>query len=189
MSTIEETIFYRRNLPHYFKKDAIYFVTFRLAGSLHLKTCKYHHKYRQNPSSFVEFDNYLDSTSKGPHWLKVVPISRLVAEAIESDHDRGYTLWGYCIMPNHVHLIIQPFGTDVPLNKILQLLKKETAIKANQALGRSGQFWQHESYDHIIRNAVELERVMKYVWNNPVKAGLVSDASDWPWSLIHWGIL
>ena len=68
------------------------------------------------------------------------------------------------------------------LSSIMESLKGWTARRCNQALGRSGQFWQHESYDHVIRNQAEWERVVNYVINNPVKAGLVASGQDWPWS-------
>jgi REP element-mobilizing transposase RayT len=47
---------------------------------------------------------------------------------------------------------------------------------------RSGAFWQHENYDHFVRDEVELERTIKYVLYNPVKAGLVNDQKDWKWT-------
>jgi putative DNA methylase len=49
----------------------------------------------------------------------------------------------------------------------------------NKVLGRSGQLWQHESYDHWVRDDDELERVVDYISDNPVKAGLVENAYDW----------
>ncbi|NOT64015.1 MAG: hypothetical protein HOP19_27695 [Acidobacteria bacterium] len=68
------------------------------------------------------------------------------------------------------------------LASIMGALKGWTARRCNEALNRSGQFWQHESYDHIIRKPGEWARVVNYVINNPVKAGLVTDWQDWPWS-------
>ena len=195
MHTATGTIFYRRNLPHYSQKDAIYFITFRLAGSLpkevilRLRENQCLPRIKHSRPSFVKFDDYLGSHLERPQWLKDPRIARLVADAIESGDKCLYTLFGYCIMANHVHMIIRPLDSDRPLCPILQLLKKNTALKANKVIGRSGQFWQHESYDHIVRNAAELERIMKYVWNNPVKAGLVSDASHWPWTSMRWELL
>ncbi len=61
-------------------------------------------------------------------------------------------------------------------------LKRYTAYEANQILGRSGAFWQHESYDHFARDEKELERIIKYVLYNPVKAGLVDDWKSWKWT-------
>ena len=68
------------------------------------------------------------------------------------------------------------------VTKILQDLKKYTARKCNKLLNRSGSFWQHESYDHVIRNEEELNKIVEYILNNPVKAKLVENPYDWKWS-------
>ena len=60
--------------------------------------------------------------------------------------------------------------------------KRFTARLANQLLVRSGSFWQHESYGHVIRDQAEYERIIRYVLLNPVKAGLVEHWRDWPYS-------
>ncbi len=65
---------------------------------------------------------------------------------------------------------------------IMQSLKGHTAYKANQVLGRSGAFWQHESFDRVIRDQEEWERTIHYVLQNPVKAGFVNEWTDWKWS-------
>ena len=58
-------------------------------------------------------------------------------------------------------------------------IKSYSAREANKILGRRGSFWQAESYDHIVRDEDELERIIKYVIYNPVKAGLVDRWEDW----------
>ena len=73
-------------------------------------------------------------------------------------------------------------GEESVLAVIMQSLKGYTARKCNVALGRSGQFWQHESFDHVVRDQGEWERTTHYVLNNPVKAGLVKKWQDWKWS-------
>jgi REP element-mobilizing transposase RayT len=54
-----------------------------------------------------------------------------------------------------------------------------------------GTFWQHESYDHVIRNEKEFERIVTYIIENPVKAGLVEEWQQWPYTYINpellWG--
>jgi hypothetical protein len=106
-------------------------------------------------------------------------------------------------MSNHVHVVFTPLAmqssrTDVansaentaqtkglcynPLSSIMQSLKGYTARKANLLLGRSGAFWQQESYDHVVRNASEWQRIITYVLNNPVKVGLVDRWEKWQWS-------
>ncbi len=72
---------------------------------------------------------------------------------------------------------------------ILANLKWYTALKCNHLLCRSGSFWQHESYDHVIRTDEELERTIWYVLGNPVKAGLVDSWEDWPWTYCKSGLV
>lgn len=75
------------------------------------------------------------------------------------------------------------------ITKILQDLKKYTAVHSNKILHRDGQFWQRESYDHLIRDGKELKRTIWYVLNNPVKAGLVDDWKKWKWSYVWEGLI
>jgi REP element-mobilizing transposase RayT len=79
-------------------------------------------------------------------------------------------------MPNHVHVVFQTLA-DNTLENILHSWKSYAAKKANLILRRSGEFWQHEYYDHLIRDAVEFERAVSYVAENPKKAHL----KDWAW--------
>lgn len=90
-------------------------------------------------------------------------------------------------MPNHVHIVLKMIernsNDEIPaLTKMLQGLKSFTALKANKLLNRSGSFWQAENFDRVIRNSEELESTIKYVLNNPVKAGLVDEWQDWSFS-------
>ncbi len=89
-------------------------------------------------------------------------------------------------MPNHVHLVCKPLananGNYQATSAIMHSLKLYTAHRANRVLGRDGHFWQHENYDHVVRDEMEYQRITAYVLNNPVKAGLVERAEDWSWS-------
>lgn len=64
--------------------------------------------------------------------------------------------------------------------------KGYTAVAANRLLNRSSPFWEHESYDHFVRDEAELNRIRRYILQNPVKAGLVESAEAWPWSYAAW---
>ena len=76
--------------------------------------------------------------------------------------------------------MITPF---VEVSKITHALKRFTARSANQILGLTGQpFWQDESYDHLVREDPEFDRIVRYIENNPVKAGFVAQPEDFTWS-------
>ncbi|MDE0482020.1 MAG: hypothetical protein OXI67_05540 [Candidatus Poribacteria bacterium] len=162
---------------------------------------------------FRKFEKTLDDAQNGPVWLKDDRIAKQVADSMHHLDGKAYRLDAYCIMVNHVHIVFTPLpiqSSDVAqtvglpannndaqtkslcyhtLSSIMQSLKGYTARKANHILGRSGTFWQHESYDHCVRNSGELKRIISYVLNNPVKAGLVEDWEKWQWSYYRQGLL
>jgi REP element-mobilizing transposase RayT len=134
----------------------------------------------------VAADRAFDRDRSGPLWLKDPQIARLVAEAIVAGEQerRFYELSAWVLMPNHVHLLILP---KVATAAITRWLKGSTARRANQLLGRTGlSFWQDESYDHWVRNTKEFDRIIGYIEENPVSAGLVGAMELWPWSSAAW---
>jgi type I restriction enzyme R subunit/putative DNA methylase len=87
-------------------------------------------------------------------------------------------------MVNHVHILIYP---EADLSKITKSIKNFSARQANSILGTTGQpFWQEESYDHWVRGPEETEKIVRYIEENPVSAGLVGRVEDWRWSSA-WG--
>ena len=218
----KENIFYKRNLPHIHPRDGIFFITFRLADSLptnvleklkeekdseiKLLEKKFNknkkefdrEKYNLEKRYFAKFDKWLDRSSEGPKWLKDVLIATTIANKIHELNSTRYRLIAYCIMSNHVHLLIdiREFniitGTnisgktkDYPLSDTLRFIKGSTARLCNIHLGRTGAFWHHESYDHYVRNEDELRGIGQYILNNPVKAGLVDDWRQWKFSYLE----
>ena len=118
----------------------------------------------------------------GPQWLQDPSMARLVVSAIEQgEASLGlYVLEAYVVMPNHVHLLLNP---KVPVAEITRRLKGPTARDANRVLNRSGKrFWQDESFDHWVRDDAERLRLRSYIESNPVVAGLAKTPEDWPWS-------
>jgi putative DNA methylase len=95
-----------------------------------------------------------------------------------------YALHAFVVMPNHVHLLVTPV---VALPKLTKSLKGITAKRANAMLALTGSsFWQEESYDHLVRHAGEFDKIWNYIKGNPVRAGLVREASDYRWSSAGW---
>ncbi len=200
--------FYRRHLPHIQPPGSTVFITFRLADSLPRylieqlmnerrqvekildripdpKECT-RRAYLEERRLFGKWDTALDTSRESPQWLGDSRVAALVAESLHYRVGRVYVLHAFCIIPNHVHVVCTPLekpdGTYHSLTSILHSLKRYTAREANRLLGREGAFWQQESYDHVVRDEAEFCRVVSYVFNNPVKAGLVSTSEEWPWS-------
>jgi putative transposase len=198
---------YRRNLPHVVPPGATLFVTFRLAGSLPAAVvdalCAEAERlqavlervgesseraariYREQRRLFGRWDTMLTS-GQGPLWLGKPEIAEIVVHSMHRFDGQRYDLLAFTIMPNHVHIVLTPLpdqeGACYPLARIMHTMKGYTAGQANRVLGRTGTFWHHESYDHLVRGPDEIERISIYVLNNPVKAGLVADWQAWPWT-------
>ena len=93
-------------------------------------------------------------------------------------------------MPSHFHLVFEPDSEWAetlaeersPREVIMHSLDRHSARECNRVLGRTGEFWQHESYDHVVRDEAELERIVQYIENNPVKAGLCGRPEEWRFS-------
>lgn len=126
-------------------------------------------------------DRLLDGGTTGPLFLKQPEIASIVAESILAGEKRfeRYALHSYVVMPNHVHLLVTPRVTS---RKWLGPPKGFTGHEANRVLGRSAPFWQDESYDHLVRDDTEFERIRTYIETNPVSAGLADLPELFPWS-------
>lgn len=194
-------IYYRRNLPHFQFDQSYYFITFRLYNSLQREVIDYlKNYYRKNKNEILKikdpdlrsdklyelqkryfgiFDRHLDTNRECINYLCDPRISGIVKKSIEFRDGQDYETIAYCIMPNHVHLLIHVQRFLKPLYKIMQSLKRHTGRESNKIINRLGSFWHEESYDHIVRNERELININNYIMNNPVKAGLVSNADDW----------
>jgi type I restriction enzyme R subunit len=86
------------------------------------------------------------------------------------DGDR-YDLTDFVIMPNHVHLLAA-FPDEQAMLEQCDSWKQYTATKLNRALGRKGQFWQADGFDHLVRSLDQFARLRRYVANNPHQAKL-----------------
>jgi putative transposase len=159
---------YRRRLPHFQPDCATLFITFRLYGTLPLH-------FGHDGRSFVTADRELERATLGPDWLKRPQIADCVTRVVlDGDRVRAwYNLIAFVVMPNHVHLLIEP---KVPAPRITKYVKGVSAKEANALLGRTGQrFWQVESYDRWVRSVEERRNIIRYIEFNPVRANLAPE--------------
>jgi putative transposase len=164
-------------------------------------TSRYEHRLRVHKQVFAEFDRYLDN-NREIDWLQAPSVAGMVRQSLYHLHGSKYGLLAYSIMPNHVHVLLMPIAeseidsvrelpcgesedSESPLSSIMHSLKSFTAHEANKLLRRRGPFWQHESYDHWVRDDDELERIVSYINANAVNAGLVRRPHDWFWCSAH----
>ncbi len=165
-----------RRLPHLSRKGAAYFVTWHLYGSLPQERYPPNGKLNSG-AAFVWMDRYLDATQVGPRWLNSDDVAQVVEESL---HRQESDVHSYVIMPNHVHVLMTP---KIPLPKLMQYIKGKSAREANKILGTSGKpFWQHESYDRLVRTPEEFSKIQRYIENNPLRAALSQTPDSYRWS-------
>ena len=95
-----------------------------------------------------------------------------------------YKIYAYCLMPDHLHLIVQPVGKH-NLSYIMQMIKGSFARKLNRITASNGKLWQKRYYDEVIRNEMMLIRKMEYIHNNPLRKGMVGSLDDYRYSSYH----
>jgi REP element-mobilizing transposase RayT len=110
--------------------------------------------------------------------------ARLVCENIEYYCTKlGYRLYGYCLMPDHLHVLLSPAGSCVPLSRWLREFKSFTTNRYTKST-RQPVLWQRSAHDHVCRKAETAETVLRYIVENPVRAGLVKRWQDWLWTKV-----
>ena len=128
----------------------------------------------------IVLDKYEDA-GYGQCFLRDERIAQIVQNALLHFHEERYELVQWCIMPNHVHVLVKTMP-DISISDIMHSWRSFTAHEANMVLGRTGQFWMEEYFDRYIRDAEHFDSTVRYIRNNPVKAGLVSEPEQWPWA-------
>ena len=208
MSRLSYREFYWRRLPHFQPRGFAFFITFRLANSLPMDVVErlglesrrvedslsrlpdapesHCQREQERRKLFERWDDALHRLGSGEQYLRNDLVAAIVANSIRYHDGDWFDLEALCIMPNHVHLVLTPRERseteDHSLAAIMHNIKRNSSKQANLALNRSGAFWQHESYDHVVRDDAELERIVQYVLYNPVQAGLVEDRTKWKWT-------
>lgn len=93
---------------------------------------------------------------------------------------RGVLVGRYVLMPDHLHLFAAFAPGSLSLSGWMQALKR-TLSKHWSVRGAEGPHWQKGFFDHVLRSEESYEEKWRYVLQNPVRAGLVQDAEDWPY--------
>jgi len=181
----------RGYLPHFDEIGLLQSITIRLADSLpQSKLRQLEEEIAALPGDKraihrrVEIEKWLDAGA-GCCALRHPAFSEIVQNALFHADGFRYRLLAWCIMPNHVHVLIRPL---TPLPSIVQAWKGFTGNwamthNAKLKLGISGnRFWQREMWDRYIRDWTHFGKVIAYIHENPVKAHLCRTVEDWPWS-------
>jgi len=119
------------------------------------------------------------------------PARDIVLKCILFGHEqRRYQLYAACVMADHVHFLFEPQvkeqnkeGKPVfwPVAELLHSIKSFTAHEINKSEGKSGQVWENESFDRMIRGDADLEEKFHYICRNPWDLGVVPPTENYPW--------
>lgn len=188
------------NLPHWEQSATYYFITWRTADSIPVEILERwladraawlrqhgidparddwqrelellpREKHREFYRAFTaKWHDDLDECY-GACVLRQPHLARIVAENLHHLDRARYELAAFAVMPNHVHVLV---GIEArgEMRKLCRNWKKYTATEINKRLGVSGQFWQWESYDHLVRSEGSFNKFRDYIVQNPVKAKL-----------------
>lgn len=174
----------RGYLPHFDGGELPQTINLHLADSLPRAVIeRWQRELAKDPRDSImrqRVDRYLDS-GYGSCALRNKRVARMVQTALLHFDTVRYWLSAWVVMPNHVHVLLTP-NSQWSLSKIMKNMKSYTAHEANKLLGRVGPFWMEDYFDRYIRNAKHFSNAIRYIENNPVKAGLVKKPSDWPFS-------
>ena len=149
---------------------------------------------------FKFVDDLLDHQSPVTHLLDLRQ-ANIVYDAFLHFAGERYALLAFVVMPSHHHWLFLP-NEDwaqaqdrrlretramrrTPREMISHSVQSYTARMCNRVRGSSGSYWQTETFDHWARDDAETLRIIEYIENNPVKAGLVERPSEWRWSSAH----
>jgi putative transposase len=194
-----ETQIHRRRLPHWHQRGVTYFITARLADSIPRAVAEEWRRERDGwlarhgvaSVADLDLDRLDEATRRDYHRSFTARFHELVDECrgecllarpecaarlierLAAGHGGDYALDAWCIMPNHLHALVEPEETAA-LSRIVASWKGGSSREINRMLGRSGSLWQREAFDHIVRSEEQLALLRRYIRENPSKAGLRS---------------
>jgi len=108
--------------------------------------------------------------------------ARIVAnELLKTAKDLGFNILCYCLMPDHLHVIVSPGESTLSVSKFLNIFKGRTTAIFRERKDLK-KIWQRSAFDHVIRTEENLKGIIEYIRNNPVRKGIVENADDYPYS-------
>jgi REP element-mobilizing transposase RayT len=137
-----------------------------------------HYRLRIHKQLFGVYDRYLDTAAK-IDWLARPEVAGVIRENLYNHHGKQYHLLAYCVMPNHVHGIIEVLHEpaeraqatdDMPtLSLVVRSFKAEVSRRAHSELSFAGEIWQQNFFDRVIRDAKDAANAERYISENPIR--------------------
>jgi putative transposase len=140
-------------------------------------------KIRVNRENYIGFRSYFATICCAERHTAFADLARgkrLVIKLLECSARHKFTMHAYCVMPDHLHMVVQGADAASHLLKFVDNFKQRTGFEYHQGCGQW--LWQSRFYDHILRRGDHLEDVASYIWWNPVRAGLCRNPKQYPLS-------
>ena len=125
-----------------------------------------------------------------PAFRDQVTVDETLAQFRRTAADQGFEILAYCLMPDHIHMLVEGIRVDSDLKRFVKLSKQHSG--AAYALRNGQPLWQEGYYEHVLREEDDSKTIARYILNNPVGAGLVAHPLDYPhigsdrWTLAEW---
>jgi REP element-mobilizing transposase RayT len=182
----------RGYLPHFDAADTWQSITYRLADAMPRQAIEAMERDLRavaDSDRHKERRRHLEAWADAGHGaclLRRPHVAQILWDNWHRFAGERYDMGPWVIMPNHVHLLIRTHG-GWPLENILRSWKSFTAKRIMEVASVPAPVWHHDYWDRYIRDEGHWLSTKAYIENNPVAAGLVSHAADWPWSSASWG--
>ncbi len=190
MEAFDQQIHHRGYLPHVDGAD-YQFITYHLIDSLPKAALESLQAFRGNTKTF-RIEQWLNQ-GHGECVLNNPRSAQTVIDNWKHHDNKLYELLAYTVMPNHVHVLIKVFPGQ-KLSRIIHAWKSYTSKKIQAIIGAGeppalpvqakehARIWQADYFDRYIRDERHLNQTVQYIYENPVKAGLVKRIENWPFS-------
>ncbi len=116
-----------------------------------------------------------------PVFTRPEVVARCLEKLREASARSSFEVLAYCFMPDHLHLLVQAMG-KADLVAFMRLFKQLSGYDYRQLTGDPQALWQTSYYDHVLRPEEDVRDVARYVWGNPVRAGLADSPREYPYS-------
>lgn len=169
----------RGYLPHFDANTLVQHVVFRTKASLgsHVLDVARH---LDRASARRLIDSELDKSKQGQVFDQPV-LADLMQERLRYFDGDRYDLQAWCIMPNHVHVLLVT-APEILLGQIVKTWKSQATRAINAVWDTQGEIFARDYFDRYMRNSTQVSNAIAYIENNPVAGGLCSTPQVWPWS-------
>jgi putative transposase len=114
------------------------------------------------------------------HFSDSILISAALRILRQTAKQRNFYIWAYCFMPDHLHLLIEGKTEDADMRKFISVFKQKTAFWFHRRYNTK--LWQPSYYDRVLRKDEATSAVARYIFENPVRKGIVTDYLQYPYS-------